>query len=369
MRGAIVSRRKFGEHVNPLAYQLAAVTAATGLICFFARPIADRLQVFDYPRGGRKRHAMPTPQAGGFAVLISLLGWLAAQWWIEPHEPLYLALFLCGAGMGVVGVMDDQSHLSPSGRLFVVAVFTAIACTIDPRMISPSIHWASFGGTVLPPWLFLAGAVVATAGFVSSVNMADGIDGLVPTALLIWCIGFDIFADGAVREIALALTGPVLIVLAFNLRGRLFLGDCGTFGLGFIFAMMAIASLRSGKPAAETLLVWFFVPVLDCIRVIASRLLRRRSPLRGGKDHFHHILADVFGKRRALYVYAATIFFTSALAALEPQAGIYILVALAASCLGFIAARRALHRRQTDMAQRVSARPFAARRLLRRRAE
>ena len=269
--------------------------------------------------------------------------------------------------MGIVGIMDDQSHLSPTGRLLVVAVFTATAMSLDPRLIASAIHWSAFGSVQVLPWLFVIGAMIATAGFVSSVNMADGINGLVPTAFFIWCLGFDLFAGGAVREISLALTGPVLIVLIFNLRGQVFLGDCGTFGVGFLFALMALACLREGKLAAETLLVWFFVPVLDCIRVIASRLVRGRSPLRGGKDHFHHILADMFGKRRAMYVYSATILVTSALAALVPRSGIYLLLALSALALGFVVARRAVHRRREAILRPVHARAAVFRRAGRKR--
>jgi UDP-GlcNAc:undecaprenyl-phosphate GlcNAc-1-phosphate transferase len=344
-----------------MIFLLLATTAATAGLCFFARPISDRLQVFDYPRGGRKQHAKPTPQVGGLAILLPLVACLVALWVLHPAEPLYLALLLCGAGVGVVGIMDDQSHLSAAGRLLVLAVFTLMAFALDPNLAAPAIAWATFGSTPLPAWLFIAGAVLATAGFVSSVNMADGIDGLVPAALFLWCLGFDIFADGAVRAIAIAITGPALVVLAFNLRGLVFLGDCGTFGVGFIVAMLALASLSSGRLKAETLLVWFAMPVIDCLRVIAARIVAGKSPLRGGKDHFHHILADIFGRKRALYFYAALIFSTSALAALVPKASLYILLALAALCVGFVAARRALYLRW-NIGQRQAEGGRAARR-------
>jgi UDP-GlcNAc:undecaprenyl-phosphate GlcNAc-1-phosphate transferase len=344
-----------------MIYLVFATTAVTAALCWFARPVADRLHVFDYPRGGRKAHANPTPQTGGFAILLPLVGWLIASSLASPAEPLYRALLLCSAGLGVVGVMDDQSHLSAAGRLLLLAVFTLIAFALDPLLVAPALPWASFAPTPLSAPVFVVGAVLATAGFVSSVNMADGIDGLVPAALLIWCAGFDVFGSGAVREISLALTGPVLVVLVFNLRGQVFLGDCGTFGIGFVMAVLAIASLRSGRLAAETLLVWFWMPVLDCLRVIAARLLNGRSPLRGGKDHFHHILADVFGRRRALYVYVATIFTTSLAAALAPRASFYILIAVTAVCVGFVAARRVLYNRQLSMLPKGAARKPIAR--------
>ncbi len=334
-----------------MIYLAIATTLGTAGLCMLARPVANWLHVFDYPRGGRKAHPNPTPQTGGIAILLPLIGWLVVQCSLSWQQPFYLALLLCGAGVGILGVMDDQSHLSASGRLMILAVFTVIAFALDPELASPVISWATFGPASIPTPLFVAGAILATAGFVSSVNMADGIDGLVPAALVIWCLGFDVFSWGAPQQVAFALTGPVLVLLFFNLRGAIFLGDCGTFGIGFIVALLAIASLRNGVLHAETLLVWFFLPVLDCLRVIAARLLKGRSPFSGGKDHFHHILAEVFGPRRAFYVYAIAILVTSAVAAIAPRSSLYILVALTASCLGFVAARRAIDRRQKLAAQ------------------
>ena len=276
----------------------------------------------------------------------------------DPQQPLYLALLLSGAGVGLVGIMDDQSHLSANGRLLVLCVFTLIVFALDPQLAPKAIPWASFGNTPISDSLVHSGSNCCyRQDFVSSVNMADGIDGLVPSALLIWCIGFDIYADTPVRLIALSLTGPVAVVLFFNLRGRVFLGDCGTFGLGFVMAILALASLSSGRLKAETLLVWFAMPVLDCLRVITARLLRRRSPFRGGKDHFHHILADVFGRKRALYVYVATILGTSVIATLMPEASFYVLVGLTAACLGFVSARRVLFERQQKMLLRAFCQP------------
>jgi UDP-GlcNAc:undecaprenyl-phosphate GlcNAc-1-phosphate transferase len=333
-----------GDLASPMMYALFAITLA---ICWFAEPVANWLQVYDYPRGGRKNHGTPTPQVGGLAILLPVGVWLAARLAISHTvDPLDQALFLCGAGVGTIGIMDDQSHLPAGGRIVALAVFSLIAFSLDPGLIVRSVPSTEFGQIQVPAPVFVAFAVVAITGFVSSVNMADGINGLVTTAFLIWCAGFAVFTSGEIRLIALALTGPLLVVLVFNVRGRLFLGDCGTFGIGFVVALLGIAALRQGSLSAETLLVWFFVPVLDCLRVIASRLRRGRSPLRGGKDHFHHLLADIFGKRRALYVYGFTMLTTSALAALVPMTAIFLLIALTALGLGFVAAKEILSERE-----------------------
>ncbi len=322
-----------------MQYGLILVTAA---ICYFAEPIANWLKLFDYPRGRHKNHASPTPLVGGVAILAPLVVFLAGKTILKgPAEPFDLAILLCGGSVGIIGIMDDQSQLSASGRILLLANFALIAFVIDPHLIIQTVHWASFPASTMPAWLFLMIASLAITGFVSSINMADGIDGLVPAAFLIWCIGFDVIAHGPVQQLALMLTGPILVVLAFNLRGKLFLGDCGTFGIGFVLALLATASLAEGMVAPETILVWFFLPVIDCLRVVASRLKAGRSPLRGGKDHFHHLLADVFGKRRAFHVYGGLILVTTALATLVPRSSVFLIVGLAAMCIAFVAAKRA----------------------------
>jgi UDP-GlcNAc:undecaprenyl-phosphate GlcNAc-1-phosphate transferase len=49
--------------------------------------------------------------------------------------------------------------------------------------------------------------------------------------------------------------------------------------------------------------IWFWLPVLDCVRLMLSRALDRRSPFAADRNHFHHILIDRFGRRTALAVY------------------------------------------------------------------
>lgn len=339
-----------------------ALFLGTLAICRFAEPVANWLQVYDYPRGGRKNHGTPTPQVGGLAILLPVGLWLAARAMLAAAiEPLDLALFLCGAGVATIGIMDDQSHLPAGGRIVALAIFSLIAFSLDPSLIVTAIPSTELGQIHVPAVVFIAFAVIAITGFVSSVNMADGINGLVTAAFLIWCAGFAVFASGEIRLMALALAGPLLVVLVFNVRGKLFLGDCGTFGIGFVVALLGIAALSQGSLSGETLLVWFFIPVLDCLRVMASRVRRGRSPLRGGKDHFHHLLADIFGKRRALYVYGFTMLTTSALAALLPATAIFLLVGLTALGLGFVAAKEVLTEREKQRSVRQSQQAAARR--------
>ena len=134
---------------------------------------------------------------------------------------------------------------------------------------------------------------------------------------------------------AALVLGSSLIFLAFNLGGRLFLGDCGAYGVTFVFAMLAIGAHAQGHVSIETIVVWFFIPVIDCLRLLISRPLRGRSPFDGDCDHFHHRLEDKLGKQFGLLAYAGMVGFSSLAATLYPTFALQCLVILSAFYFSF----------------------------------
>jgi len=108
--------------------------------------------------------------------------------------------------------------------------------------------------------------------------------------------------------IAVLLAGLVAL-LVMNLRGRLFLGDGGAYGLAAVMGLLAIRTYNSsgydptrGLTAEEVMLV-FAVPVLDSFRLTFRRLARGQSPMAADRDHLHHYLHDWCGWPLGLYVY------------------------------------------------------------------
>ena len=72
------------------------------------------------------------------------------------------------------------------------------------------------------------------------------------------------------------------------------------------------------------------------------RRFRRLLP----KRTCHHVLAEIFGKKRAFYGYASLIFSTSLAAALAPAFAIDLLIGLTAVCVGFVTAKHVLGQRR-----------------------
>jgi len=307
------------------------------VICLNARFVGRHLGVMDHPDGTRKRHSHATPQVGGLAIMLSLavsvgIALLSGQ---GTEIALLFNLLLCGTGVALIGFIDDQSSTRPLGRVVALIVFLLIAFVIDPSLIAPQLNWVSFEPTALPLWGFSLLMIVAMVGLVNAVNMADGQNGIVAGMFVVWALCLMLVTAGDIAFSVEILFGASLIVLLFNLRGRLFLGDCGTYGVTFVIGLMAImVHAKYGVPV-ETIVVWFFIPVMDCLRLLISRPLRGRSPFEGDRDHLHHRLEDKLGRNFGLVTYLSVVALSSVVASLAPHLSLVCVVALTAFYFSF----------------------------------
>jgi len=302
------------------------------LILFRASDIGSALNVVDHPDSGRKRHLRATPLVGGLAimtpVLLSTALFLLADRSVD--TTLKLTVLLCGSGATLVGYADDQSSTSPSSRLLILFLLSAIALVMRPQLLPVAIHWSHFKDWTLAPWLSYALIAVAMAGLVNAVNMADGQNGIVSGMFVIWSVCLMLVASGQTQSLVLVLLVSCATAMIFNMRGRVFLGDAGTYGVTFIFGILALRAHNTCVVPAETLAVWFFIPIVDCLRLVVSRIRRGQAPSNGDRNHFHHRLQDIFGPTYSCIIYLGAVGASSVLTTLVPQLSIACLVILAA---------------------------------------
>jgi UDP-GlcNAc:undecaprenyl-phosphate GlcNAc-1-phosphate transferase len=301
------------------------------IVCLYAQPIGRALKVMDAPDEHRKHHRRPTPLVGGIAIMLPLAVWCCASFLFFPSAARGFeeALLLCGLGVAVVGFADDQSGTLPLGRTLSVFVFLMIAFVMEPGLISPALDWGSFQPTDVSPWIYCTLMAVSVIGLVNAINMADGQNGVVASMFVIWSLCLTLVTKGTL-DAAVILLGLSFIALLFNLRGKLFLGDCGSYGVTFVLSLLSMWVYAKGFVTVQTLIVWFFIPVADCLRLIISRPLRGRSPFAGDRDHFHHRILAKLGERFSLITYIGMVALTSLVSTLMPHLSLVCLVVLTA---------------------------------------
>lgn len=332
--------------------ELASVLAALAMalaILVAAQPLATRLGVVDRPDNGRKRHLRDTPLIGGIAIMVPLLSWsVASLFWPGANAALALSVLLCGGGAALTGFIDDRSSTPPLIRLVLLVALTVAALAIDPQLVPSAFHWGHFASTAVSPGLAIVLVAIGMTGFVNAVNMADGQDGCVAGMFVIWSACIVLAGGNTVAGLAAVLLATSLAVLAFNLRGLVFLGGAGAYGVTFVFGLLILRLHNSWGVTAETIIVWCFVPVVDCLRLMISRPLQGRSPFDGDRNHFHHRLGERFGARVGLTIYLSLVASTSLVATLAADLAPVCLAALAVAYAGlmWLTSSAAVHARR-----------------------
>ncbi|MDE0944884.1 MAG: MraY family glycosyltransferase [Alphaproteobacteria bacterium] len=330
---------------------VAAAAAFSALICVFAGPICTWLGVLDAPDGRRKLHLVITPLAGGLAIGLPILAALFVTGSMSNYLPLYMSVAVAGFACLLLGLLDDRAHIRPTYRLFLSLLLALAVLEVVPALRVTFLHFSFLNQVMFLEEFALVFTAVCIVGLQNAINMADGKNGIVIGLCLFWCVELLLFAPDHMRPVLLALGGGLVVTLAFNLRGRLFLGDSGSYSLSFIIALLVIYAYDVGFTTlpADLIALWFLIPVVDCLRVMALRVSRGQSPLASDSSHLHHILYDRLPWRRGLAVYLGLAGVPGLLASFAP--GTTLAWAIAAlCCYGVILAWPARRRQATGNA-------------------
>lgn len=291
-----------------------------------AMAIGLRLHLLDFPdpAGGRKLHGQVTPLVGGLAVVSAaalaalLLLWRGGDTVDGPALAWFLATVV---GLFVVGAMDDRIGLTARTRLAAASAFLLAAIAQVPDF---SVQFLLFSGQtdlILMQGLGgIAFTLLCFVGLLNAVNMADGKNGLVIGQAIIWSVILMLRLPPAMLPLMAAILSALLVLFAFNMKGLLFLGDGGSYGLSAMFGLLAIYAWNHGfaDMRADDVALIFALPVFDTLRLIVHRVSQGKSPFTPGRDHLHHYLHARWGWPQPLLWVLALVALPNLLAILWP---------------------------------------------------
>lgn len=324
-------------------------------VCRYAEPIAKFLKVVDHPgTQDHKRHTNSTPLVGGIACIPPAAATLLFQAGVTsaagPATEATLAMAFATSLSFLVGMIDDRKHIPALSRLLVCGSMFFCALLICPEFAVTALTIETVGLKIELGWLALPFSVLCLLAFQNAVNMADGRDGLVAGISIIWLLTLLSYGEHPSNFAATSLLIGLIIVLHANLRGRLFLGDAGTYGLGASVGLMTIWIHRSniGLHTVDVAVI-LAIPVLDMTRLFASRLANGASAFAADHNHLHHLIDSVFGWRSGRYAYYAIVALPIALLRTDLISGLAAL----ALALAFYAAAILLCQRRSILEENL----------------
>lgn len=289
------------------AFQLTlASTAAASLTAVgtaLVRRYALASTMLDIPNH-RSSHATPTARGGGLAITVVLLTSLVASSLLGVLPWRTTAAFASGGSMvALVGWIDDRRGVRASVRAsvhFSAAVLGVALLRGLPVMRIGSASWPLGAvGFVL--------AVFGTVWFINLYNFMDGIDGIASgNAVVVTLAGAALLVrsgDLPLALVALLLAGCSAGFLAWNWPpAKIFLGDSGSGLLGYILAILALASERRGS---APLLLWVLlmgVFVADATLTLFRRVMRGERWYDAHRSHAYQRLVQAGWSHRTVSI-------------------------------------------------------------------
>jgi UDP-GlcNAc:undecaprenyl-phosphate GlcNAc-1-phosphate transferase len=300
---------------------LVVAGAVTALVVPLVRRLGLRWGLVDTP-DPRKQHTAPMVRLGGVGIVTGFslalcITWLAGGFAdLAPDKDHLIWTSLAGAlCYFVIGLADDLFALPPLPRLLGQLLVAGAVWEQGVRIGSIELPLEGAGFLTLPPLLSLLATVLWLVGITNAINWLDGLDGLAAgvsgiAAVALLSVSFSL-SQPAAGLLAAALAGACLGFLRHNFNpARIFMGDGGSYFLGFALAAISIVGPAKGITGVSLLLPLLILslPLADMSAVIMGRLREGRSPFYPDRRHLHHRLlrSGLSHRRTVVLIYAFT---------------------------------------------------------------
>ena len=219
-----------------------------------------------------------------------------------------ISLYLCALFIMIFMIFDDYFTIRPIYRLTFQFSIVSLMIAMSGEHLHQIGNIMGFGlielGIFAVPF-----TIFCVVGLMNAFNMIDGLNGICASLALIpimYVTFLGNFSYGLLVPI-----GSILGFLAYNLgylgkKRRVFLGDSGSNMLGFAVAFICIEysqNINHSSFINPVTALWLVaLPLIDCITVMMSRVLKGIMPFRPGRDHLHHKLLDLGIKPKRILV-------------------------------------------------------------------
>jgi UDP-N-acetylmuramyl pentapeptide phosphotransferase/UDP-N-acetylglucosamine-1-phosphate transferase len=255
----------------------------------------------DSSDGIQKFHTTPTPRVGGLPIVIGL----SVAWFTSTIEIKYILTPILIAGLPALlfGLAEDiTKRVSVLARLLATMSSGFLAWWLTDYSISRVDVWGI-------DWLLkysLASVMFtsfAVGGVANAINIIDGFNGLASTMVTLAFVGFAVIAwsvgDATLASVAIILAACVWGFFWVNWPfGKLFLGDGGSYFIGFALAWVAVLLIeRNPSVSPFAALLVCIHPVSEVLLSIFRRKLKKINPGHPDRLHFHSIVKQRYVRR------------------------------------------------------------------------
>ncbi len=281
--------------------------ALGGATCFFLSVLIVLTKelhgsaTMDLSHGIQKFHTTPTPRVGGLPIVIGL----SVAWFLSTPEIKHLLtpILIAGLPAFLFGLAEDiTKRVGVLARLLATITSGFFAWWLTDYSLSRVDIW---GIDSLLQYTFISVVFTsfAVGGVANAINIIDGFNGLASTMATLAFAGFAVIAwsvgDATLTGVAIILAGCVWGFFWVNWPfGKLFLGDGGSYFVGFALAWVAVLLIeRNTSVSPFAALLVCIHPVSEVLLSIFRRKLKKMNPGHPDRLHFHSIVKQRYVRR------------------------------------------------------------------------
>lgn len=250
--------------------------------------------------GPQKFHVQPTPRIGGVGIASGVIA--VYFYTVMNHQDMvvttqfgYLLLAAIPAFFG--GLVEDLTkRVSVAKRLLLSMVSAAIGVWLLGAVVG-SVGFFMLDWLLQWPVIAVLFTLFAVGGVVNAVNIIDGFNGIVSgfAGFMLLAIAIVSFRldDAFLLTASLAMLGALLGFLYWNYpRGKIFLGDGGSYLVGFWLAEMAVLIVARHPDVSPWFAALLLVhPVCETLfSVFRRKFLYGKSPWDPDGLHLHTLI-------------------------------------------------------------------------------
>ena len=253
----------------------------------------------------RSSHETLTPTLGGVAIFAATL--ISYFIWDNPYEGHEIHLAVADLIiLFFLGIKDDILILSPKKKLLIQIAASMLLITLGDLRINSL--YGLLGINNIPYFISILFTTFIFISLINAINLLDGIDGLAGTVgvMASLCFGYLFYSLSlfAHATLAFSLAGALIGFLRYNwsIKNKIFMGDTGSLIVGFLLSFFAVKYIvlnsaylynpQLGNDAPILAMLILILPLFDTLRMFIIRLLAKKSPFEGDRNHLHHIIID-----------------------------------------------------------------------------
>ena len=304
------------DSIQEMVYSLPFLTVTSAILAYVMATrfnlypviiyVSKTKKLMDEPEK-RRVHTNKVPNLGGMGLFItfSLTLLLFVPFLNNTVTDLSNLLSLLSATIILLflGVKDDLVLMTPKKKLVIQLIAVSMVCVLQEVRITDFHGLLGIGE--LPYFGSILFTIFVFVLVINSVNLIDGIDGLLASisilASLAFGIAFFMANDFMMTLLSAVLIGSLLGFLKYNFSKdrKIFMGECGSLIVGFLLAYQGIKFLNinpenvqfyNSSNSSILLLAILSYPMFDLLRVFVVRMMQKKSPFVADKNHIHHRL-------------------------------------------------------------------------------